>query len=150
MVDVLGHTWNQAGPDQVVGRHYDVDPNMRSSWWATREEDGILLFEVHGMIDVPPDELSDEQAEKLKRQGHMRFHELTDVETGEESEDYVVYLKHTAVRRFYFDGGPMQGIAHQVRPDIDYEMPNWYRQILQGQNNPPLFSSKIITSVGAL
>ncbi len=63
---------------------------------------------------------------KLRRQGYVHYHELIDVNTMEEVEDIVVYLKHIAVRRFYFDGGPMPGMAHDVSPGIDFEfMPNW-------------------------
>ena len=56
----------------------------------------------------------------------MHIHEFVDG-NGVELEEYVVYLKHTAVTAFYFNGGPMApGSNHMVSPGIDHMfMPNW-------------------------
>jgi len=128
-IDVPGHTWVQTGFDRVKGRHYNVGPWMAPAGtprWATQEPYGVLLFVVDGIIDVPPDDLSYDREQWLKDHGYVHFHELVDSDSVE-SEDYVVYLKHTAVRSFYFDGGPMApGSNHDVTPGIDYNfMPNW-------------------------
>lgn len=129
VVDVPGHIWRQAGPYQVIGRHYNVGPTTPNgpapSWWATGEPDGALLFVVHGIFDFPPDQLSPAEEAWLKDQGYIHVHELIDLETGEESEDVVVYLKHIAVSAFLFDGGPMRP-NYMTRPGVDFSfMPNW-------------------------
>ena len=127
-VDVPGHTWVQTGPYRVKGRHYNVGPLALAGvpWWATVEPYGVLLYVVDGIIDVPPDELSEEREARLKARGYVHIHEFVD-EHGDELEDYVIYLKHTAVTEFYFNGGPAApDTNHMVNPGIDYEfMPNW-------------------------
>ena len=128
-IDVPGHTWVRTGPNRVKGRHYNVGPWMAPAgapWWASEEPHGVLLFMVDGIMDVPPEGLTEEKMQWLKEKGYVHFHELVDAE-GNENEDIVVYLKHTAVREFYFDGGPMApGSDHDVTPGIDYDfMPNW-------------------------
>ncbi|TET64951.1 hypothetical protein E3J49_02905 [Candidatus Bathyarchaeota archaeon] len=127
--DVPGHTWVSAGSKRVKGRHYNVGPWMAPAgtpWWASEEPYGVLLFMVDGILEVPPDELTEEKEQWLKEVGYVHFHELVDM-MGNENEDIVVYLKHTAVRAFYFDGGLMApGSNHDVSPGIDYNfMPNW-------------------------
>ncbi len=128
IVDVPGHTWVQAGENQIVGKHYNVGPWMAPAgapWWATGEPWGVQLFQVHGIIDVPPAELSTKKAEMYKAQGYVHFHEFLDA-NGVESEEWVVYLKHVALSSFDFDGGPMPAAGHLVSPGVDYEfMPNW-------------------------
>jgi hypothetical protein len=129
-VDVPGHTWKQAGPNKVLGKHYNVGPTPTVSsmtpWWATNEDYGAQLYHVDGIIDVPPDELSEARENKLKKKGYVHVHEFVDG-NGNELEDYVIYLKHTAVRKFHFNGGPMApGSNHMVTPGVDYNfIPNW-------------------------
>ncbi len=128
--DVPGHTWIQAEDDpyQVVGRHYNVGPWMAGTapWWANGEPYGVFLFQVHGIIGPAPADLDVDTTRTLKARGYVHFHELVSVDTGEVVESPVVYLKHTAVRSFNFDGGPRPDLAHVVSPGIDYEfMPNW-------------------------
>jgi hypothetical protein len=128
-VDVPGHTWKRSGPNKVLGKHYNVGPTPtvagETPWWATGEDFGVLLYHVDGIIDVPPDELSMARENQLKKKGYVHFHEF--VNSGGELEDYVIYLKHTAVRKFYFNGGPMApGSNHMVTPGVDYMfIPNW-------------------------
>jgi hypothetical protein len=127
--DVPGHTWVQTGPYHVVGRHYNVGPfdAAGESWWAPGEPYGVLLFKVDGIIAPPPDDLDEKYADHLQKKGYVHVHELID-EDGMMSEEMAVYLKHTAVRHFYFDPQmpmPMQ-VDHEVTPGIDFEfMPNW-------------------------
>ncbi len=126
-IDVPGHTWVRTGPYRVKGRHYNVGPwflPVGTPWWATGEEYGVLLFVVDGIIDVPPGELPEGREGWLKAHGYVHIHELV-FANGIEYEDLVVYLKHTAVRSFFFDGGPMMP-NYDVTPGVDYNfMPNW-------------------------
>lgn len=129
VIDVPGHTWIQIGRRGVIGLHYNVGPWLAPAgtpWWASGEPYGELLFVVRGIIAVPPEDLSEKAENKLKRQGYVHFHELVDANKVE-YEGKVVYLKHIAIREFYFDGGPMAPLSnHQVYPGIDYMfMPNW-------------------------
>jgi len=112
----------------VKGRHYNVGPLAVAGapWWATGEPYGVLLYVVDGIIDVPPDELSEERKAWLKSRGYVHIHEF--VNGDGELKDYVVYLKHTAARSFDFNGGPPvpPNVPHPVTPGIDYDfMPNW-------------------------
>ena len=127
VVDVPGHTWVQTGPYRVVGKHYNIGPNGAPSWWAVNEESGIQLYKVDGIIDVKPNMLSSERAEWLLEHGYVHVHELVNA-MNEEHPYYMVYLKHTAITEFDFNGMPaqMMGNIHHVTPGIDYNfMPNW-------------------------
>jgi hypothetical protein len=129
VIDVPGHTWVQSGPTHVEGKHYNVGPwfaPANAPWWATGEPYGVLLYQVKGIIDVPPEDLTDKEEQWYKKHGYVHVHEFVDG-NGIELEDYVVYLKHTAVQEFYFNGGPMAPLSnHQVSPGIDYNfIPNW-------------------------
>jgi hypothetical protein len=127
--DVPGHTWVQAGDWKIVGKHYNVGPWFAPEglkFWAKDEDWGILLYKVDGIIDVPPDELTDAEESWYKDKGYVHIHEFVD-DGGDELEDYVVYFKHTAVLEFDFNGGPAApGSNHDVDPGVDYEfIPNW-------------------------
>ena len=128
--DVPGHAWVQADPYQIVAKHYNVGPFDAPSWWATNEPNGVLLYMVHGIIMTPPGELTETEAQHFKDQGYVHAHELLyadDPNVYEVNEDLAVYLKHTAVRKFNFNGGPAApGSNHLVTPGIDYQfIPNW-------------------------
>lgn len=119
--DIPGHYWNQAGPNQLVGKHYNTGPNGAASWWATMEEDGALLYTVHAIIDT----WSAEKADSYAGRGYVHYHELRSVNTGMHHATKVVWLKHTAVKAFYFDGGPHPELSHDVTPGLDSEfIPN--------------------------
>jgi len=124
--DIPGHTWVQTeDPYQVVGRHYNVGPPMvppGTPWWATGEPYGVMLFKVHGII-AP---WSMEIAERMAARGYVHDHELVDG-SGNEHPYLVVWLKHTAVRSFSFNGGPHPEFAHDVKPGVDYDfLNNWF------------------------
>ena len=126
--DIPGHTWKMAGPDKVVGRHYNVGPYGATSWWAANESNGTLLFKVDGIIATEPAMLDQKYAAHLYKTGYVHIHEFVN-ETGaeypdEDNSDYpdmVVYLKHTAVKEFDLFGDPLL----HVTPGIYDFMPNW-------------------------
>lgn len=115
--DVPGHYWVQAGPRQLVGKHYNTGPFGESNWWSSDADDGELLYKVHAMIDM----WSQEKAERYSSKGYVHYHELVSVQDGTPHPTKVVWLKHTARTRFTLDGGPAPQFAHSVRPGIDYE-----------------------------
>lgn len=114
--DIPGHYWVQAGPDQVVGKHYNTGPFGEPQWWSSDAPDGELLFIVHGIIDT----WSAEKAASYAERGYVHYHELISVVDGSLHPDKVVWLKHTARTSFNFDGGPHPELAHDVSPGVDY------------------------------
>lgn len=126
-IDVPGHTWVQAGDWTVVGKHYNVGPwfaPVEAPFWAHDEPWGKMLYKVHGIIDVPTDELTDAEEKWYKDRGYVHVHEFVDGD-GNDFDDYVVYFKHTAVTEFNFNGGPGAPMTnHLVEPGVDYDFPN--------------------------
>ena len=122
-LDVPGHEWVIAGPNRVVGKHYNTGPFGAPQWWSSDAPDGELLYMVHGIIDT----WTAEKAEWYAAKGYVHYHELVSVEDGSLHPDKIVWLKHTARTFFTLDGGPMPDmVGHEVSPGIDYEfMPNY-------------------------
>jgi hypothetical protein len=120
---IPGHDWNQAGPNQAVGKHYNTGPsNPAAPWstWSTDADDGELLYIVHGIVDT----WTYEKAEQYAARGYVHYHEL--ISGGTEHASKVIWLRHTARTSFNFDGGPHPELAHEVTPGVDYEfIPNW-------------------------
>lgn len=122
-LDVPGHYWVLAGPNKVVGKHYNTGPFGMSNWWSSDADDGALLYIVHGIIDT----WSLEKAESYYERGFVHYHEFVSVASGELHPDKVVWFKHTAVTSFTLDGGPGQPnppYEHTVTPGVDFEFPN--------------------------
>ncbi len=120
--DVPGHYWVMAGPNQLVGKHYNTGPFGAPQWWSSDAPDGELLFIVHGIID----EWTASKAEYYASRGYVHYHELIRVSDGSLHPDKVVWLRHTARTFFNFDGGPRPDLGHYVSPGVDYEfIPNW-------------------------
>ena len=120
-IDVPGHHWVQAGPNQLVGKHYNTGPFGAPQWWSSDAPDGELLYIVHGIIDTWDAEKAAEYASK----GYVHYHELVRVSDGVKHPTKVVWLKHTARTSFNLDGGPHPEFGHEVTPGVDYEfMPN--------------------------
>jgi hypothetical protein len=115
--DIPGHTWVQAGPNRVVGKHYNTGPGGAEKWWSSTASNGALLFMVQGIFDT----WSPEKADSYAARGYVHYHELLDVDTLDEHPTKVVWLKHTAVSTFNFDGGPRPDLRHVVSPGVDYE-----------------------------
>jgi len=119
--DIPGHYWVQAGPDKLVGKHYNTGPGGAPQWWSSDADDGELLYIVHGIIDT----WTPEKAEKYASKGYVHYHELVRVSDGAHHPTKVVWLKHTARTSFNLDGGPHPEFGHYVTPGVDYEfIPN--------------------------
>ena len=113
--DIPGHYWQQAGPTQLVGKHYNTGPFDAPSWWSSTAPDGELLYVVHGIIDT----WSAEKAERYAKRGYVHYHELRAVDGGSLHPTKVMWLKHTAVAGFDLDGGPHPELSHEVTPGVD-------------------------------
>jgi len=121
-IDVPGHYWAQAGPNQLVGKHYNTGPFGEPQWWSSDAADGELLYIVHAIIDT----WDAVKAEEYASRGYIHYHELITVSNGEHHPTKVVWLKHTARTSFTLDGGPATQFAHAVTPGVDYEfIPNY-------------------------
>lgn len=120
-MDIPGHEWKQTG-NRVIGRHYNTGPDGAESWWASEEDDGVLLYRVQGVIDT----WSLPKANFYMNRGFIHYHELVNVSTGELHPSKVVWLRHFGAMDFYLDGGPHPELAHWVSPGVDLEfIPNW-------------------------
>lgn len=113
--DIPGHSWVQAGPDQLVGKHVNTGPFGASQWWSSDAADGEFLYNVHAIIDTWTREKADAYAER----GYIHYHELISVDGGALHPDKVVWLKHTARTTFTLDGGPHPELSHEVTPGLD-------------------------------
>ena len=119
--DIPGHYWVIAGPNQLVGKHFNTGPFEMSQWWSSDAPDGELLYIVHARIDT----WSEEKADWYASRGYVHYHELVSVSDGTLHPNKVVWLKHIARTSFTLDGGPHPELAHEVTPGIDYEfIPN--------------------------
>ena len=122
--DIPGHSWVQAGPDKIVGKHYNTGRfGLEPSWWSSDAPDGEFLFKVDGRIDV----WSVEIAEEYYARGYVHYHPLIAVDGLTMHPEKVVWLKHTARTSFTLDGGP-----HPPHPGIKITpgvasnfLPNW-------------------------
>lgn len=122
--DIPGHYWVQAGPHQVVGKHFNTGPFGAPKWWSSDAPDGEYLYKVHGIIDT----WTLAKAESYAERGYVHYHELVSVEDGTFHPKLVVWLKHTARTFFTLDGGPggQEGdppYIHEVTPGVDFYFP---------------------------
>ena len=115
--DIPGHEWVQAGPNQLVGKHFNTGPFGAPQWWTSDAPNDAYLFTVHGIIDT----WSPEKAASYASRGYVHYHELLKVEGGAEHPTKVVWLKHTARTSFNLDGGPHPEYGHEVTPGVDYD-----------------------------
>jgi hypothetical protein len=114
--DVPGHFLHMAGPDKLVGEHYNYGPFGESKFWSSDAENATLLYKVSGIIDT----WSPEKAGWYAKRGYIHYHELIEVEDPHDKHPTkVVWLKHTAVDKFTFDP-PMAPYPHNVTPGVDY------------------------------
>ena len=119
--DIPGHYWVQAGPDKVVGKHFNTGPFGAPKWWSSDADDGAFLYKVKGIIDT----WSPEKAAYYASRGYVHYHELLKVSDdgspGAQHPDKVVWLKHIAVSSFTLDRGPHSEFYHSVTPGVDYD-----------------------------
>ena len=107
-----------AGPNQLVGKHYNTGPFGAPKWWSSDAPDGELLYIVHAIIDA----WSPEKAERYAGRGYVHYHELVKVSDETLHPTKVVWLKHTARTFFNLDGGPHPEFAHFVTQGVDFEL----------------------------
>jgi len=120
--DIPGHFWVQAGPNQLVGKHYNTGPFGAPQWWSSDAPDGELLYIVHAIIDT----WTLEKAQHYASLGYVHYHELRKVSNGSFHPNTVVWLKHIATTSFTLDGGPggpNPPYEHEVTPGVDYLFP---------------------------
>lgn len=113
--DQPGHTWIDLGHGQLLGLHVNTGPLGAPSWWATGEPDGELLYIVQAQVDT----WSERKLAFYRRQGFVHYHHLVTTDTNRPHPTKVLWMRHFAVRSFYFDGGPRPWLAHQVQPGLD-------------------------------
>ncbi|MFQ6106762.1 MAG: hypothetical protein ACE5QF_04150 [Thermoplasmata archaeon] len=115
--DIPGHYWNVNG-NHITGLHFNE--GAMPSFWASSIEEGALLFKVDGIIGYNDGSMIPTQP------GYVHWHELVPVDPSMPYDpDIGVFLKHTAVDHFYFEGGPHPENAHWVEPGIEYNfIPN--------------------------
>jgi len=119
--DIPGHYWVQAGPNQLVGKHFNEGPFGAAQWWSSDAPDGEYLYKVHAIIDT----WSPEKAQAYAARGYIHYHELITVDGGVLHPNKVVWLKHTGRTTFTLDGGPHPELSHLVTPGVDLEfVPN--------------------------
>lgn len=120
--DIPGHYWVQAGPNMLVGKHFNTGPFGAAMWWSSDAPDGEYLYKVHAVIDT----WTQEKAENYANRGYVHYHELVRVSDGTLHPDKVVWLKHTARTSFTLDGGPgapNPPYQHYVTPGVDLLFP---------------------------
>ena len=114
--DIPGHFWVQAGPNRLVGKHYNTGPFGAPQWWSSDAPDGKLLYIVHAIIDT----WSAEKAAAYASLGYVHYHELVSVAEGTLHPTKVLWLKHTARTSFTLDRGPHPELSHEVTPGVDH------------------------------
>jgi len=120
--DIPGHAWVQAGPNMLVGKHYNTGPFGAEQWWSSDAPNGEYLYKVHAIIDT----WTQEKAEMYADRGYVHYHEFVTVTNGTLHPDKVAWLKHTARTSFTLDGGPgapNPPYQHEVTPGVDYLFP---------------------------
>ena len=121
--DVPGHYWAQAGPDKIVGKHYNTGPFGADSWWSSDAGNGEFLFKVDGIIDT----WTLDKATDYAARGYVHYHELVSVADETLHPTKVVWFKHTARTSFTLDGGPHPsdpGI--EITPGVAFSfLPSW-------------------------
>ena len=123
-VDVPGHYWRQASSKLILGKHYNTGPFGAAKWWSSDAPDGILLYNVKGVIDT----WNAVKAKAYASKGFMHYHEFIRVDNGDVHPTKVIWLRHVAVLGFTLDGGPAPALSHSVSPGIDYEfIPTWMK-----------------------
>ncbi len=120
--DIPGHEWVQVSKNTIIGKHYNTGPFGSPNFWSLDAPDGALLWTMIGKIDT----WTEVKATKYYTEGFIHYHPLVSVETGKRHPRLVVWLRHSAVIDFTFDGLPEAVKPYRVKIGADYKMgPRW-------------------------
>ena len=120
--DIPGHEWVQVSKNTIIGKHYNTGPFGAPNFWSFDAPDGALLWTMIGKIDV----WTEAKAAHYYTEGYIHYHSLVSVKTGKRHPKLVVWLRHSAVMDFTFDGLPDAVEPYPVKIGSDYKMgPNW-------------------------
>ena len=75
-----------AGPDKLVGEHYNYGPVGESKFWSSDAENATLLYKVSGIIDT----WLPEKAGWYAKRGYIHYHELIEVEDPHDKHPCVI------------------------------------------------------------
>lgn len=138
--DLPGHCWaparDVAGAKHFIGKHHNTGPLTMGGpgrFWSSDAEDHQQLYWVDVLISA----WSPEIAQRRMLHGYVHYHELVQKDDGCLHPDLVVWMRHSAVRAFTFDGGPPQtrpdgrpfrprNVGHEVLPGLDPNFPPNY------------------------
>jgi hypothetical protein len=138
--DLPGHCW-QPGQDvdgfkRFIGKHYNTGPLAAGGgpkFWSSDAGEHEQLYWVDAVITPWSPKIALSRA----RQGYVHYHELVQAGDGCYHPTLVIWMRHTALTDFTFDGGPPQfrenglpfrprNIPHRVQPGVDYAFPPNY------------------------
>ncbi len=120
-----------------IGKHFNTGPLRKGGpaprFWSSDADDHAQLY----WVDVLISEWSPQIAQFRMLQGYVHYHELIRKDDGCQHPSLVVWMRHSAVRSFTFDGGPPQqrpdgrpfrprNVGHQVLPGVDTNFPPNY------------------------
>ncbi|MEM6640811.1 MAG: hypothetical protein AAF610_13020 [Pseudomonadota bacterium] len=136
--DVPGHCWSPArdvgNAKHFIGKHFNTGPLRKGGpvprVWSSDADDHAQLY----WVDVLISEWSPKLAQARMLEGYVHYHELIRKDDGCQHPSLVVWMRHSAVRAFTFDGGPPQqrpdgrpfrprNVGHQVLPGVDTNFP---------------------------
>ncbi len=138
--DVPGHCWAPArdvgGAKHFIGKHFNTGPlgmGAPPRFWSSDAEDHQQLY----WVDVLISPWTPEIAQRRLLQGYVHYHELVQKDDGCVHPELVVWMRHSALRAFTFDGGPPRtrpdgrpfrprNVGHQVLPGVDTNFPPNY------------------------
>jgi len=131
--DLPGHCWSPARDigtaKHFIGKHYNTGPLAMKGparFWSSDAEDHQQLY----WVDLLVSKWSPKMARQRMLQGYVHYHELVRKDDGCQHPNLVVWMRHSAVRAFTFDGGPPQtrpdgrpfrprNVGHEVLPGVD-------------------------------
>ncbi len=139
--DVPGHCWSPArdlgSAKHFIGKHHNTGPLVKGGpgarFWSSDAEDHQQLYWVDVLIST----WTPKTAQARMLQGYVHYHELVQKDDGCLHPELVVWMRHSALRSFTFDGGPPQtrpdgrpfrprNVGHEVLPGVDTNFPPNY------------------------
>jgi len=128
--DIPGHKWVQVSKNTIIGKHYNTGPFGAPNFWSTDAPDGALLWTMIGKIDT----WTEAKAAKYYTEGFTHYHPLVSVKTGKPHRKLVVWLRHSAVIDFTFDGLPTVIEPYSVTVGADYRFVHRWDEAYDPQN----------------